>query len=202
MVNEISGWEVFPRPDSCELSKGTLWKEHFEGLLGQPPEVDDQPVVRVFDALPINTGDFTVTELREAIKSMQGNRATGLDGIPAEVWKLECFSYQLLEVCLLLVRQIDLLDHSAEACCFLFASPPLCTVVGLAIAAGRWVAIEITNSQAVLWWHNYILQGDISVREEGEGVECRLGMLMAEMSTVMLTPWISTVECWAVLWFN
>ena len=34
-----------------------------------------------------STGDFTMTELRDAIKSTQGNKATGLDGIPAEVWK-------------------------------------------------------------------------------------------------------------------
>ena len=60
--------------------------------------MDDQPVIRVFDVLPIKTGDFTVTELREAIKSNQGNKATALDCIPAEVWKLECFNDQLLAV--------------------------------------------------------------------------------------------------------
>ena len=73
--------------------------EHFEGLPGQLPVVDDQPITRVFDALPIKTGDLTVKELREAIKSAQGNKATGLDGIPAGVWKFECFNDQLLEVC-------------------------------------------------------------------------------------------------------
>ena len=49
--------------------------------------VDDQPITRVFDTLPIKTGDFTMTEIWEAVKSTQGNKATGLDGIPAEVWK-------------------------------------------------------------------------------------------------------------------
>ena len=38
-------------------------------------------------------------KLREAIQSTRGNKATGLDGIPAEVWKLECFNDQLLQVC-------------------------------------------------------------------------------------------------------
>ena len=61
--------------------------------------MDDQPITRVFDALSIKTGDFTMTELREAIKSAQEKKATGLDGIPAQVWKLECFNDQLLEVC-------------------------------------------------------------------------------------------------------
>ena len=71
----------------------------FEGLLGQSPVVDDRPVARVFDALPIKTGEFTMTESREAMKSTQGNKAIGLYGIPAEVWKLECFNDQLLKVC-------------------------------------------------------------------------------------------------------
>ena len=60
--------------------------------------MDDQPITRVFDTLPIKSGGFTI-ELREAITSTQGNKATGLDGIPAEVWELECFNDQLLEVC-------------------------------------------------------------------------------------------------------
>ena len=65
-----------------------VMKEHFEGLLGQPPVVDDQPVTRVFNALPIKTGNFTMRELWETIKSTQGNKATGLNGIPAKVWNL------------------------------------------------------------------------------------------------------------------
>ena len=68
---------IFPPPDSCKLSKGTnkkLWKEHFEGLLGQPPLVDDQPIHRLLDALPIKTGNFTTTKLREAIQSTHGTR--------------------------------------------------------------------------------------------------------------------------------
>ena len=60
--------------------------------------VDDQPITRELDALPIKTGDVTTTELGEAIKSTQGDKATGLDGVSAEVWKLECFNVQILEV--------------------------------------------------------------------------------------------------------
>ena len=56
--------------------------------------VDDQPVTRAFDTLPIKTGDFTMTELRETIESTQGNKATGLDSIPEEVWKLDCCNDQ------------------------------------------------------------------------------------------------------------
>ena len=101
VVNEISGQKGSSRGRICAGSpkeRIKLREEHFEGLLGQPPVMDDQPVTRVFNALPIKTGDFTMTELPEAIKSTQGNKATGLDGIQAEVWKLECFRDQVLDV--------------------------------------------------------------------------------------------------------
>ncbi len=61
--------------------------------------IDDQPINKVFDTLPIVTGDFTMSELQDAIKATQNNKATGLDGIPAEVWKMDCLREQLLEVC-------------------------------------------------------------------------------------------------------
>ena len=101
VVNEISGQKESSRGRICAgnlKERIKLWKEHFEGLLGQPPIVDDQSINRVFNALPIKTSEFTMTELREAIKSTQGNKATGLDGIQAEVWKLECFRDQVPEV--------------------------------------------------------------------------------------------------------
>ena len=61
--------------------------------------IDDQPINKVFDTLPIITGDFAMSELQDAIKATQNNKATGLDGIPAEVWKIDCLKEQLLEVC-------------------------------------------------------------------------------------------------------
>ena len=102
VVSEISGRKGSSRSwirASFPKERMKLWKEHFEGLLGQPPVVDNEPITRVFDALLIKTGDFTMKKLREAIKSTQENKATGHAGIPAEVWKLECFNDQLLEVC-------------------------------------------------------------------------------------------------------
>ena len=74
VVNEISGRKGSSRGRiraSCpkERIHIQLWKEHFEGLLGQPPVVDDQPVTRVFDALPIKTDGSTMKKLRKAVKS-------------------------------------------------------------------------------------------------------------------------------------
>ena len=102
IVNEVSGRKGTKtnqiRANSPE-ERIKLWKEHFQNLLGQPPVIDDQPINKVFDTLPIVTGDFTMSELQDAIKATQNNKATGLDGIPAEVWKMDCLREQLLEVC-------------------------------------------------------------------------------------------------------
>ena len=102
IVNEVSGRKKSKhsqiRANSPE-ERIKLWKKHFENLLGQPPVIDDQPINKVFDTLPVKRGDFTMAELQEAITATHNNKATGLDGIPAEVWKLDCLREQLLEVC-------------------------------------------------------------------------------------------------------
>ena len=76
-----------------------MWKEHFQQLLGNPTTIVDKPVEKVFDTLQINTEEFTTAELKTAIKTLQNNKATRLDEIPAEVWKTECLDQELLEVC-------------------------------------------------------------------------------------------------------
>ena len=76
-----------------------IWKNHFQKLLGQSPEIDDQPLPKVFDTLPIKTGEFTAIELQASIKSFQNNKATGLDSIPIETWKTGCMNEELLNVC-------------------------------------------------------------------------------------------------------
>ena len=76
-----------------------IWKGHFQKLLGQSPEIDDQPVPKVFDTLPIKTGEFTEIELQASIKSFQNNKATRLDSIPIETWKTGCMNEELLNVC-------------------------------------------------------------------------------------------------------
>ena len=76
-----------------------IWKDHFQKLLGQSPEIDDQPVPKVFDTLPIKTGEFTAIELQASIKSFQNNKATDFDNIPIETWKTGCMNEELLNVC-------------------------------------------------------------------------------------------------------
>ena len=61
-----------------------IWKDHFQKLLEQSPEIDDQPVPKIFNTFPIKTGEFTAIELQASIKSFQNNKATGFDNIPIE----------------------------------------------------------------------------------------------------------------------
>ena len=101
-VNEISGRKNTKkgqiRAESPE-ERIELWKKHFENLLGKPPVINDCPIEKVFETLPIETNDFTEIELVKAIQSLKNNKAAGLDGIPAEVWKTNCLNKELLEVC-------------------------------------------------------------------------------------------------------
>ena len=76
-----------------------LWQNNFEQLLGQPTVLNDQPIERVFNTLPIETGDFTADELQKSINASQNNKAPELDGIPIEMWKTGCLDEELLETC-------------------------------------------------------------------------------------------------------
>ena len=66
-VNEVTGRKKLNegriRANSPEEPL-KLWKNHFEQLLGQPPVPDDQPIERVFNTLPIETGILRVTNSR------------------------------------------------------------------------------------------------------------------------------------------
>ena len=67
-----------------------LWHNHFKDLLGCPisnqTSTDDHPTE--YDQLDIKTGNCTSEELIKSTKSIQNGKATGLDEIPVEVWKL------------------------------------------------------------------------------------------------------------------
>ena len=81
-----------------------LWKKHFQDLLGKPPQTDEQTEIVniVADELKIRNGPFQMDELSIAINSIKSGKACGLDGIPAEVWKLKDFHHiaGLLQQCL------------------------------------------------------------------------------------------------------
>ena len=101
-VNEVTGRkksnEGRIRANSPE-ERLKLWENHFEQLLGQPPALKDQPIERVFNTLPIETGDFMADKLQKSINASQNNKAPGLDGIAIETWKTGCLDEELLEIC-------------------------------------------------------------------------------------------------------
>ena len=49
--------------------------------------------------LHIEKNDFTVKELQIVIKNLKNNKASGIDNIPAEVWKAGICNEQLLYIC-------------------------------------------------------------------------------------------------------
>ncbi|XP_047486517.1 uncharacterized protein LOC125037418 [Penaeus chinensis] len=83
--------------------KINLWLNHFKNLLGQPASLPDnseeiEPII--LETLSIPTQWFTKKELLAAIKSTKAGKATGLDNVPAEIWKSGILTDELLEVCI------------------------------------------------------------------------------------------------------
>ena len=77
-----------------------IWKQHFENLLGNPPEVTQEPIPRIIcRQLEIKLGHFTQEELDPVLRKIKNTKATGLDEIPPGVWKTRKFDDILLRQC-------------------------------------------------------------------------------------------------------
>ena len=65
------------------------WENHFVKLLGQPPVVPDEDILihTINPPLDIDTGPFTKSELVTARRQTKEGKASGEDGISAEVMK-------------------------------------------------------------------------------------------------------------------
>ena len=104
-IHEISNnKKSAPKPSGKNPQERlTLWEDHFKKLLGQPallPEdysTDIETIVP--QTLPIPTHEFNKVELTTVIKTINSGKASGLDLIPAEVWKSGALQDQLLKVC-------------------------------------------------------------------------------------------------------
>ena len=76
-----------------------LWKQHFENLLRNPLKVTHEPITRIISKqLDIKQGPFT-QELDSVLRKIKNRKATGLDEIPPEVWKIRQFDDILLRHC-------------------------------------------------------------------------------------------------------
>lgn len=101
IINEISGrknkntGQIKAKSPKERLK---LWKNEFQNLLGNKPVIEEAPTLKIFDELPIKTDAFDMDDLEAAIRTLKNNKATGLDEIPAEVWKIGCLNDILLQI--------------------------------------------------------------------------------------------------------
>ena len=86
----------FLQETTCELGKS------LKNLLGKEARLPDDytlPSVQVSGTLPINTNEFSLSELKAVIKQLKPSKAFGPDNIPALIWKDPIFNRLLLNLC-------------------------------------------------------------------------------------------------------
>ena len=80
-----------------------IWKDHFQNLLSVNKN-DNQAqfdCVKLFDTKPeISTAEFSQKEITDSLKAMKPNKASGLDGLTLEAWKLEKTKKYLKRFCI------------------------------------------------------------------------------------------------------
>ena len=88
-VNEISGRKKTTKAKikaNDQAERVSKWKDHFQNLLGNPPNVLNRPTQKIFEnELDIKKGPFTMDELEDVLKKVPNQKACGLDNIPGEV---------------------------------------------------------------------------------------------------------------------
>ena len=100
MINEVSrrkGTVKAKLKATNQQERIKLWKQHFKNLLGNPPKVTHEPIMRIMSKqLHIKLRPFTLEELNSVLGKIKNRKAAGLDKIPPEVWKIRQFSGILL----------------------------------------------------------------------------------------------------------
>ena len=79
-------------PAEDDNARLLLWHQHFKSLLspGKQFNRSDLHLTKVFNGLSFVTGPFSFDELDAAINAFQNNKASGIDEIPAEIFKNCC----------------------------------------------------------------------------------------------------------------
>ena len=90
LVKELSG----KRTQSTIFIQGDnrlkTWEDHFKNLLNaSQASASGSPIEKVFSThIDIQSGEFSQAEVNTAVSQMKNGKAPGLDGLPAEFWKL------------------------------------------------------------------------------------------------------------------
>ena len=102
-INEVSGRKSTAKAKlkaASQQERIKLWEQHFKNLLGNPPEITDEPITRIISKqLDVKLGPFTKEELDTVLRRIKNRKAAGLDEIPPEVWKTRQFDDILLRQC-------------------------------------------------------------------------------------------------------
>ena len=77
-----------------------MWKDRIKNLLAKSRKVTDKPITKIINnQLDIKLGQFTQKELDVARTKFKNRKATGLNEIYPEVWKIRIFDDLLLRYC-------------------------------------------------------------------------------------------------------
>ena len=118
-INEFSRRKSTAKATS-QQDRIHLWKQHFETLLGNPPEVTHEPITRIIrKQLDIKLGPFTQEEFDSVLRKIKNRKAAGLDEIPPEVWKTRQFDDTQLQHCNAVYNQ-NPRDRWTKGCILLF----------------------------------------------------------------------------------
>ena len=102
-INEVSRRKSTAKAKlkaASQQERVKLWEQHFKNLLGNPPEITDEPITRIISKqLDVKLGPFTKEELDSVLRRIKNRKAAGLDEIPPEVWKTRQFDDILLRQC-------------------------------------------------------------------------------------------------------
>ena len=122
-INEVSGRKSTAkakRKAANQQERIKLWKQHFENLLANPPNVTQEPITRIISKqLDIKLGLFTKEELDSVLRKIKNRKAAGLDEIPPEVWKTRQFGDILLRHCNAVYNQ-NPIDRWTKGCILSF----------------------------------------------------------------------------------
>ena len=75
-------------------------KQHFKSLLGNPPEVTHELIMRIISKqLDIKLGPFIQEKFDSILRKIKNRKVAGVNEIPPEVWKTRKFDNILLRHC-------------------------------------------------------------------------------------------------------
>ena len=118
-INEVIGRKSTAKAKlkaASQQERIKLWKQHFEYLLANPPNVTQKPITRIVSKqLHIKLGPLTKEELDSVLRKIKNRKAAGLDEILPEVWKTRQFDDLLLRHCNAVYNQ-NPIDRWTKGC--------------------------------------------------------------------------------------